>query len=29
VGYLLQVLDGLEPEQSGRFLAFDGERLPW
>jgi NAD(P)-dependent dehydrogenase (short-subunit alcohol dehydrogenase family) len=29
VGYLLQVIDGLEPEQSGRFLAFDGERLPW
>ena len=29
VGYLLDVLDGLVPAQSGRFLAFDGEMLPW
>lgn len=28
-GYLLDVLDGLTPAQSGQFLAFDGERLPW
>ena len=27
--YLLDVLDGLTPAQSGRFLAFDGESLPW
>ena len=27
--YLLHVLDGLKPEQSGQFMAFDGERLPW
>lgn len=27
--YLLNVLDGLKPTQSGRFLAFDGELLPW
>ena len=26
---LLEVLDGLAPGQSGQFLAFDGERLPW
>jgi NAD(P)-dependent dehydrogenase (short-subunit alcohol dehydrogenase family) len=29
VDYLLQVLDSLEPGQSGQFLAFDGEILPW
>ena len=28
-GYLLDVLDDLTPAQSGQFLAFDGERLPW
>ena len=28
-GYLLEVLDGLVPANSGQFLAFDGERLPW
>lgn len=28
-GYLLEVLDSLEPAHSGRFLAFDGEQLPW
>jgi NAD(P)-dependent dehydrogenase (short-subunit alcohol dehydrogenase family) len=27
--YLLDVLDGLTPAQSGQFLAFDGESLPW
>jgi NAD(P)-dependent dehydrogenase (short-subunit alcohol dehydrogenase family) len=27
--YLLDVLDGLTPAQSGEFLAFDGEPLPW
>jgi NAD(P)-dependent dehydrogenase (short-subunit alcohol dehydrogenase family) len=29
VDYLLDVLDSLKPAQSGQFLAFDGERLPW
>ena len=29
VDYMLAVLDGLEPGESGQFLAFDGERLPW
>ena len=29
VNYLLDVLDNLKPAQSGQFLAFDGERLPW
>ncbi len=29
VNYLLDVLDNLQPAQSGQFLAFDGERLPW
>jgi NAD(P)-dependent dehydrogenase (short-subunit alcohol dehydrogenase family) len=29
VSYLLGVLDSLTPAQSGCFLAFDGERLPW
>jgi len=29
VNYLLNVLDGLKPAQSGQFLAFDGEWLPW
>lgn len=27
--YLLDVLDNLDSAQSGSFLAFDGERLPW
>lgn len=27
--YLLDVLGSLTPAQSGQFLAFDGERLPW
>lgn len=26
---MLDVLSGLEPEDSGRFFAWDGERLPW
>lgn len=26
---LLSVLDGLEPEQTGGFWAYDGQRLPW
>jgi len=29
VDYLVDVLDGLKPVQSGQFLAFDGEELPW
>lgn len=29
VSYMLNVLDGLKPAQSGRFMAFDGEQLPW
>ena len=29
VSYMLDVLDGLKPADSGRFLAFDGEELPW
>jgi len=29
VGFLLKVLDDLKPAQTGRFLAFDGEQLPW
>jgi NAD(P)-dependent dehydrogenase (short-subunit alcohol dehydrogenase family) len=28
-GYLLNVLDNLKPAQSGQFLAFDGDLLPW
>ena len=26
---LLAVLDGLQPEQTGRFWAYDGQSLPW
>lgn len=29
VDFLLKVLDDLKPAQTGRFLAFDGEQLPW
>ena len=29
VNGMLNVLDGLEPSQTGQFFAFDGERLPW
>lgn len=29
VSYMLNVLDSLTPAESGRFLAFDGEQLPW
>jgi hypothetical protein len=25
----LAVLDGLQPEDSGGFWAYDGQRLPW
>lgn len=26
---LLAVLDGLQPQDSGGFWAYDGQRLPW
>ncbi|MGA0584850.1 MAG: SDR family NAD(P)-dependent oxidoreductase, partial [Castellaniella sp.] len=26
---LLAVIDGLQPEDSGGFWAYDGQRLPW
>ena len=26
---LLEVIDGLRPEQTGRFLAWDGTTIPW
>lgn len=29
VGYMMQVLERLTPQQSGRFWSFDGEILPW
>ncbi len=29
VSCMMKVLDNLGPAQSGRFLAFDGEHLPW
>ena len=29
VGYMMQVIDRLRPEYSGRFWSFDGENLPW
>ena len=29
VNSMLQVLEKLKPENSGEFLAFDGEQLPW
>ena len=28
-GYLLDVIESLTPGQTGNFLAFDGEHLPW
>ncbi|MBM5808904.1 MAG: SDR family NAD(P)-dependent oxidoreductase [Cyanobacteria bacterium M_surface_9_m1_291] len=28
-GYLLDVLQGLDPERSGGFWAWDGEAIPW
>ena len=28
-GEMLKALDGLGPEDSGAFIAYDGERLPW
>ena len=27
--YMMQVLQGLSPKDSGNFWSFDGERLPW
>lgn len=29
VGYMMQVVDGLTPADSGKFLSFDGTLLPW
>ena len=29
VAQMLQALDALEPSDSGAFVAYDGERLPW
>jgi NAD(P)-dependent dehydrogenase (short-subunit alcohol dehydrogenase family) len=29
VSYMLDVLDGLKPADTGKFWAFDGELLPW
>jgi len=29
VACLLNVMDGLEPEQSGGFYAYDGSEIPW
>jgi NAD(P)-dependent dehydrogenase (short-subunit alcohol dehydrogenase family) len=29
VAAMLATLDGLQPEDSGCFVAYDGERLPW
>jgi hypothetical protein len=29
VSYMLALLDGLKPADSGKFRAFDGELLPW
>jgi NAD(P)-dependent dehydrogenase (short-subunit alcohol dehydrogenase family) len=29
VADMLRVLDGLRPEQSGGFFAYDGQALPW
>ena len=29
VDYMIDVLDRLKAKDSGQFLAFDGERLPW
>jgi hypothetical protein len=26
---MLAVLDGLQPEDSGCFVTYDGQRLPW
>jgi hypothetical protein len=26
---MLAVLDGLQPDDSGCFVAYDGQRLPW
>jgi len=29
VAQLMQVIDGLQPEDHGQFFAWDGSRLPW
>jgi NAD(P)-dependent dehydrogenase (short-subunit alcohol dehydrogenase family) len=29
VACLLNIMDGLEPEQSGGFYAYDGSEIPW
>lgn len=29
VGYMLKVLNGLTPAETGRFWAYNGEQLPW
>jgi NAD(P)-dependent dehydrogenase (short-subunit alcohol dehydrogenase family) len=29
VGQLLAIIDGLTPEDSGRFFAWDGSEIPW
>lgn len=29
VGHLMNVIDGLEPEDNGRFLAWDGSEIEW
>jgi hypothetical protein len=29
VAGMRQVIDGLRPEASGRFFAYDGRELPW
>lgn len=29
VGAMIRLIDGLTPEQSGRFLNYDGQPLPW
>ncbi|HYN58362.1 MAG TPA: short-chain dehydrogenase, partial [Rubrivivax sp.] len=26
---MLAALDGVAPEESGAFVAYDGQRLPW
>jgi hypothetical protein len=29
VAGMRRVIDGLGPEQSGRFFAYDGSEIPW
>jgi hypothetical protein len=26
---MIRLIDGLTPEQSGKFLNYDGQPLPW